>query len=121
MNPAGLPVSGTPVSGTPVSGTPVSGRPVSGRVDVESGLTLCADHGAPPVASASGAFVTEWTADRAIRSGATASAVAAPASARTTTMAAIRLDSLLNLTASPRNSGQQPGCNPGPGRPGKRV
>ena len=98
-----------------------------------SALTLGAGSGPlldAPLAS--GAFVTEWTEERATGAGARAVApgswsqaaantVAAPASARTTPMIVIRLASLPNLMASPRNSGQHLGLPQDPSQHGKRV
>ena len=91
------------------------GMPVSEMVDAGSALTLGAGSGALLDApSASGAFVTEWTVERATGAGAVvpgsearaaANAVAAPASARTTPMTVSRLASRPNLMASPRNTG----------------
>ena len=105
---------------------PLRQKVPSEMVDAGSALTLGAGSGALPDApSASGAFVTEWTVERATGavvpgSGAraAASAVAAPASAKTTPTTVIGMASLPNLMASPRNTW---GLPQDPSHHGKRL
>ena len=101
------------------------GMPVSEMVDTASALTLGAGSGALLDApSASGAFVTEWTEERATGAGASAvvpgsgaraaaNAVAAPASARTTPMT-VRLAGWPVCPISWHHLGTAVNCNNGP-------